>query len=50
MLPASTTLSHDYSTARGGEVREALAKVAQIATAGAEVISIETARHRRNRA
>jgi hypothetical protein len=37
-----------YSTAHGGEVKQALAKVAKIATA--EVIDIETARRRRKSA
>lgn len=36
-----------YSTARGGEVKHALSKVAKLATAGAEVISIDSARTRR---
>lgn len=39
-----------YSTARGGEVKQALAKVAKIATAGAKVIDIDTARQRRRKA
>ena len=38
-----------YSTARGGEVKDALAKVAQMATSGAKVIDIETARRRRSK-
>jgi hypothetical protein len=37
-----------YSTANGAEVRQALAKVAKIATAEAKIIDITTAR--RNRA
>src|SRR5262249_35147697 len=42
----SATQLH-YSTARGDEVKDALARVARIATEGAEVIDIETARCRR---
>jgi hypothetical protein len=41
---ATPAMQLHYSTARGGEVKEALAKVARIATAGGNVISIETAR------
>src|SRR5207248_6840960 len=44
---ATPAMQLHYSTARGGEVKQALAKVAKIATAGAKVISIETARGRR---
>jgi hypothetical protein len=33
-----------YSTASSGEVKQALARVAKIATAGAKVIDISTAR------
>ena len=36
-----------YSTARGGEVKQALSKVARIATAGADIIDIESMRRRR---
>lgn len=36
-----------YSTASVDEVKHALAKVARIATNGAKVIDIGTARHRR---
>jgi hypothetical protein len=45
---ATPAMQLHYSTARGGEVKDALAKLAQIATAGAKVINIETARHRRS--
>lgn len=45
---ATPAMQLHYSTARGSEVKAALAKVAQIATAGAQVISIETARRRRS--
>lgn len=41
---ATPAMQLHYSTARGSEVKDALAKVAEIAT-GAKVISIETARH-----
>ncbi len=41
------TMQLHYSTARGGEVKKALAKVAKIATAGAKVIDIASARRRR---
>jgi hypothetical protein len=36
-----------YSTASGDEVKHALAKVARMATVGAKVVDIETARRRR---
>jgi hypothetical protein len=35
-----------YSTARVGEVKRALSKVAKIATAGVKIINIESARKR----
>ncbi len=44
---ATPEMQLHYSTARGTEVKQALAKVAKIATAGGKVISIETARGRR---
>jgi hypothetical protein len=44
---ATPAMQLRYSTARGGEVKEALAKVAQIATAGAKIIPIDSARRRR---
>ncbi len=44
---ATSAMQLHYSTANSGEVKQALAKVAKIATAGAKVISIETARRRR---
>ncbi len=47
---ATPAMQLHYSTARGGEVKQALAKVAKIATAGAKVIDIETARQRRRKA
>ncbi len=43
-------MQQHYSTARGSEVKQALAKVAKIATQGAKVIPIETARRRRKSA
>jgi hypothetical protein len=38
-----------YSTARGGEVKQALSKVAQIATGGVKVIDLATERRRRSK-
>ena len=46
---ATPAMQLHYSTARGGEVKDALAKVAQMATSGAKVIDIETARRRRSK-
>jgi len=46
---ATPAMQLHYSTARGGEVKDALARVAQMATSGAKVIDIETARRRRSR-
>jgi integrase len=37
-----------YSTARGGEVKQALSKVAKIATAGAKIIDIKSVRRRKS--
>jgi integrase len=37
-----------YSTARGGEVKQALSKVAKIATASAKIVDISSARRRRS--
>lgn len=45
---ATPAMQLHYSTARGGEVKQALAKVARIATGGAKVIDIETERLRRS--
>jgi len=47
---ATPAMQLHYSTARGGEVKQALAKVAKIATAGAKVIDIATARQQRRKA
>jgi hypothetical protein len=47
---ATPAMQLHYSTARGGEVKQGLAKVAKIATAGAKVIDIATARQRRRKA
>jgi hypothetical protein len=44
---ATTEMQLHYSTARGSEVKQALAKVANIAT-GAQVIDISSARRRRS--
>lgn len=44
---ATPEMQLHYSTARGDEVKHALAKVARMATNGAKVIDIETARRRR---
>lgn len=37
-------MQRHYSTASGGEVKQALSRVAKLATVGAKVINIETAR------
>lgn len=47
---ATPAMQLHYSTARGAEVKEALSKVAQIATARAKVINIDTARQRQRKA
>ena len=44
---ATPTMQLHYSTARGDEVKDALAKVARLATEGAKAIDIETVRRRR---
>jgi integrase len=44
---ATPAMQLHYSTARNHEVKEALAKLAWIATEGAKVIDIETVRRRR---
>lgn len=44
---ATPAMQLHYSTARSHEVKEALAKLARIATEGAKVIDIETVRRRR---
>lgn len=46
---ATPAMQLHYSTANGGEVKQALAKVARMATAGGKVIDIETARRRRGK-
>jgi integrase len=46
---ATPAMQLHYSTARGGEVKQALAKVAQIATGGAKVIDLATERRRRRK-
>jgi hypothetical protein len=46
---ATLAMQLHYSTARGSEVKDALARAAQIATAGAKIIPIDAARrHRKN--
>ena len=44
---ATPAMQLHYSTASGGEAKQALAKVGKIATAGAKVISINAARAER---
>lgn len=44
---ATPAMQLHYSTARGGEVKQALAKVAKIATGGGKVIDLATERRRR---
>jgi hypothetical protein len=44
---ATPAMQLRYSTARGGAVKQALAKVAKVATAGAKAIDINAARRRR---
>jgi len=44
---ATETMQHHYSTARGVEIRDALARVTGLAMAGAPIIDIETAREKR---
>lgn len=46
---ATPAMQLHYSTARGGEVKQALAKVAQIATGGSNIIDLDAARARRRR-
>lgn len=45
---ATPAMQLHYSTARGGEVKQALSKVAKIATAGAKIISLDAARRRKS--
>ena len=46
---ATPTMQLHYSTARGGEVKQALAKVAQMATGNGKVIDLATERRRRSK-
>ena len=41
------TMQHHYSTARGAEIRDALARMAGLAIGGAPIVDIETARAKR---
>jgi len=47
---ATAEMQQRYSTPRGDEVKHALSKVAKIATSGANIIDIATARRRRGHA